>query len=481
MNLEQPLESRPESVSPAAKKTDRLFTRGFLALLNVSFFGAANDNILKQILMLMVVAGGLWANRLGPGTQGYISLVLTIPFVLLSGYAGQLADKFGKRDVILWVKIAEVPIAIFALLGLYFENFWLSLFALLLLAVQSSFYGPAKFGIIPDVVKEQQLSRANGLINAISNVAVILGSMVAGPLTSMYYPTTLSEPASAAVATLDSTGEHFFATTQSVMPADANKSLSAPTLIPDPTRKPRRLPIGLVMVGVSLLGLIAACRMPKTRAVDPELKFSGDFFGPHIQTFKDANRPLLVVMFSWSGFYLIGALALMLLPEYQSILGVSPTAITNLVGLLAISIMVGSVAVGFLSGKTIRPYYSLAGAIGMTICFATMGLAPMTYMLLAILVFLVGIFAGFYIVPLQSLLQFLSPSDERGRFFGTANALSFVFISAAGLIYIALSRLGLPPEKIPLACAALAAVGTFIGMLELNRITAAQKSTADSI
>jgi acyl-[acyl-carrier-protein]-phospholipid O-acyltransferase/long-chain-fatty-acid--[acyl-carrier-protein] ligase len=480
MKLEQPLESKPKPVSPAAEKQDRLFTRGFVALLNVSFFGAANDNVLKQILMLMVVAGGLWANRLGPGTQGYISLVLTIPFVLLSGYAGQLADKFGKRDVILGVKIAEVPIAIFALLGLYFENFWLSLFALLLLAVQSSFYGPAKFGIIPDVVKDQQLSRANGLINAISNVAVILGSMIAGPLTSMYYPTTLSEPASAAVATLDSAGEQV-ATTQSVTPADANKSLSAPTLIPDPTRKPQRLPIGLVMVGVSLLGLIAAFRMPKTRAVDPELKFSGDFFGPHIQTFKDASRPLLVVMFSWSGFYLIGALALMLLPEYQSILGVSPTAITNLVGLLAISIMVGSVAVGFLSGKTIRPYFSLAGAIGMTICFATMGLAPMTYTLLAILVFLVGIFAGFYIVPLQSLLQFLSPTDERGRFFGTANALSFVFISAAGIIYIGLSRLGLPPEKIPLACAALAAVGTFVGMLELNRITAAQKSTSDSV
>ena len=116
----------------------------------------------------------------------------------------------------------------------------------------------------------------------------------------------------------------------------------------------------------------------------------------------------------------------------------------------------------------------------MTICFATMGLATMNYALLAVLVFLVGFFAGFYIVPLQSLLQYLSPTDERGRFFGTANALSFVFISVAGLIYIALSRMGLPPEKIPLACAALAAVGTLVGMIELNRITAAQKSTADS-
>jgi acyl-[acyl-carrier-protein]-phospholipid O-acyltransferase/long-chain-fatty-acid--[acyl-carrier-protein] ligase len=186
-------------------------------------------------------------------------------------------------------------------------------------------------------------------------------------------------------------------------------------------------------------------------------------------------------MFSWSGFYLIGALALMQLPEYKSILRVSDTAITNLVGLLAISIMIGSVTVGFLSGKTIRPNFSLAGAIGMTVCFTTMGSAPMNYTLLAVLVFLIGFFAGFYIVPLQSLLQYLSPTDERGRFFGTANALSFVFISAAGLIYIALSRLGLPPERIPLVCAVLAAIGTFVGMLELNRITAAQKPDESAI
>ena len=94
--------------------------------------------------------------------------------------------------------------------------------------------------------------------------------------------------------------------------------------------------------------------------------------------------------------------------------------------------------------------------------------------------FCVGVFAGFYIVPLQALLQFLSPPDERGRFLGTANALSFVFISATGLINFALSRLGMPTEKIPLVCAALAAIGTIVGAIELRRITAAQKRTLDS-
>lgn len=476
--MNQPNQTRSKAGVSEKTRSDRLLGKGFVSLLGVSFFGAANDNILKQILMLMVVAGGCWYNALGPGTQGYISLVLTIPFVLLSGYAGQLADKFSKRDVVLWVKIAEVPIAIFALLGLWLGSFVMSLVALLLFAVQSSFYGPAKFGIIPDVVEDHQLSQANGLINALTNVAVILGSVAAGPLTAMYYPTILSEPAVESVVMLDDSER--IVDESDAAQGDGAEEVAVPTLIPDPERSPQRLPIGLAMVGVSVLGLVAAFQMPKTKAVDPGLKLSGDFFGPHIQTFKDSDRPLMVVMFSWSGFYLVGSMALMLLPEYQAILGVSPMAITNLVGLLAIAIMVGSLSVGFLSGDSISPYYSLAGAIGMTICFAIMGLAPMGYVFLAILVFFVGFFAGFYIVPLQSLLQYLSPPDERGRFFGTANALSFVFISMSGVIYIALARIGLPPGKIPLVCAVLAAIGVVVGAIELKRITRAQRMESDS-
>ena len=156
-----------------------LLSRGFISLLGASFFGAANDNILKQFLMLMVVTGGVWANCWGPGTQGYVFLVLTIPFVLLSGFAGQLADKFSKRNVMLLVKIAEIPIALTALAGLVLQSFWFSLIALLMFAIQSSFFGPAKFGIIPALVTNNQLSKANGLLNAVTNLAIILGSLAA--------------------------------------------------------------------------------------------------------------------------------------------------------------------------------------------------------------------------------------------------------------------------------------------------------------
>lgn len=459
------------------QKPNRLLTPGFLSLLGISFFGAANDNILKQILTLMVVVGGIWENRLGEGTVGVVSLVLTVPFIFLSGYAGEIADKFSKRRVILWVKIAEVPICFVGFIGLALGHFWIAIFTLLLLAIQSSFFGPAKFGVIPDLVDSHRLSQANGLVNATSNVAVICGSLIAGQFADIYHPTQ-SIPRDEVVAFVQAQGADDLG--GSVTIAAAQEWLESGDdeflVIADPAKTPQRLPVGLAMVGVSLLGLIAALVMPKMKPVDPSLRLTGSFFRPHLETIRDSNRPLLVVLFSWTGFYLIASLALMMFNEYRSILGVSNVAITNLIGLLAISIMIGSLTVGFLSGKTIRPYFALLGAMGLTIVFAIMGLAEMTYQRLAILTFLVGFSAGFYIVPLQSLLQFLSPSNERGRFFGTANALSFVFISAAGLIYIALARLGLPPERVPLVCAGLALIGTIVGGVELRRIMAAQKS-----
>ena len=209
----------------------------------------------------MVAAGGVWANRLGAGSIGYVSLVLTIPFILLSGYAGQIADKFSKRDVILWVKIAEVPIAIIALCGLYFANFWLSLFALLLLAVQSSFYGPAKFGIIPEVVKSQRLSHANGLINALSNVAVILGSLVAGPLTDMYYPTIQSPPAEVTAVFDEASTEPSTDT--------ADPATTSVVLIPDPNREPNLSPDWIDDPGSKRCGIICCLANAKDESSRP--------------------------------------------------------------------------------------------------------------------------------------------------------------------------------------------------------------------
>ena len=99
--------------------TSKLLGRGFLSLIITQFFGAANDNILKGVLIYMVIDGA-WAGRLGPGGQGIVSVCFTVPFIILSGYAGQFADRNSKRYVSVMVKVLEIPISLTGLVG-----FWL--------------------------------------------------------------------------------------------------------------------------------------------------------------------------------------------------------------------------------------------------------------------------------------------------------------------------------------------------------------------
>ena len=164
-----------------------LGNRGFMSLIFTQFFGAANDNVLKGVLIYMVIDGA-WAGRLGPGGQGIVSVCFTLPFILLSGYAGQFADRHSKRYVSVLVKIVEVPIAIVALVGFWMGNLWVTLCALVALTCQSAFFGPAKYGMIPELVESRELSRANGTINMMTNLAVIIGTLAAGKIADVYSP-----------------------------------------------------------------------------------------------------------------------------------------------------------------------------------------------------------------------------------------------------------------------------------------------------
>ena len=168
-----------------------LFKRGFLSLIFTQFFGAANDNILKMVLTYMVIDGA-WAGKLGSGGQGIVGLCFTVPFILLSGYAGQFADRNSKRYVSVLVKVVEIPIALAALIGFWVGNLWITLAALIALTCQSSFFGPAKYGMIPELVPSEDLSRANGTINMMTNIAVIVGTMAGGIIADLYSPQATS-------------------------------------------------------------------------------------------------------------------------------------------------------------------------------------------------------------------------------------------------------------------------------------------------
>ena len=389
-------------------------------------FGAVNDSILKQVIILAVASGGIWANQLGDGGQAYVALCLTVPFILLSGIAGQVADRISKSRITVFAKITEVGIAVLALGAFFAGNLWACLGAMVLLATQSAFFGPAKYGMVLELVNNKHLSQANGSINMFTNLAVIGGTLAAGKVYTSY-----------------SAG---FGGGESGTAVD-------PAMLWIP---------GVVLTSIAIIGLLPSLLIPKLKSFDQSLPIALNPFRPYVQALKDmAQSHLLLVAMAWAFFYLLGMMALLVLPDFSELLKITPEMNNNLLGVLGITIGIGSVVAGLISGKHIEPRLIPVGAIGMTVFFVLLGAVPLSFWTVALLLGSAGLFAGFYIVPLQSLLQHLSPPDERGRFLGTANALSFVF-STIGAVLVRIFRndMEMPANRVFLTIGALAILGS---------------------
>jgi acyl-[acyl-carrier-protein]-phospholipid O-acyltransferase/long-chain-fatty-acid--[acyl-carrier-protein] ligase len=413
-----------------------------MSLVATQFFGAANDNIIKGMLTFMVITGGIWAGELGPGGQGIAGMCLSVPFIILSGYAGQLADRFSKRQVVMWVKIAEIPIAILAGIGFYTGNLWIALLAFIALACQSSFFGPAKYGMIPELVDDTQLSRANGTINMMTNLAVIAGTIAAGFVSDLYWIKPTEQAAGAM---------HF-----AWVPA-------------------------LALIVVAVVGLLVACLMTPLEPAAKDLKFNWNPFSTYIHSVREMSKTrLLMVMLAWGYFYMIAGLVLFVVPEYNMILGVKDSEAAILMGIMGISIGIGCAAAGYISGDRIEPRLIPFGAAGLVVFFFLLAAIPpwmpdlqpyarVAFSNVSLLIVLAGFCAGFYIIPLQAALQKLSPDDDRGRFLGTANCCSFLFITLSAVIFMSIrGGFGERPQNIFYVCSGLMAAGAAFFLWKLR-------------
>ena len=427
-----------------------LVKRGFVSLICTQFFGAVNDNLLKGVLTFMVI-DGVWSGRLGAGGQGLVALCFTLPFILLSGYAGQFADRNSKRYVSVLIKLVEIPIAASALIGFWMGNLWITLAALLGVSCQSAFFGPAKYGMIPELVEDRDLSRANGTINMMTNIAVILGTLLAGELSDRYDP----------------------------LPSSDGSSAPAVLWLP-----------GVIMLLVAVAGLIAVSFLVRLEPGDKNLKYNPNPFATYISAIREMSKsPLLMVMLAWGYFYLLAGLALLIIPEYTVVLNIDRAEASVLLGVLGAAIGLGSVSAGLISGHRIEPRLVPIGALGLTVFFVLLGIVPPSLPALdpkirvlvssvSGFIFGAGFFAGFYIIPLQAMLQKLSPDRERGRFLGTANAISFAFLAIGSLLYWIIKPLFVDtPQRIFLVSAVLMFGGAMFFLFKLRHTAFSRAET----
>ncbi len=397
-----------ERRSNAIQSDNRRSRVGLLALVAVDFCGALNDNLYKMIVSFVAVSAAVFT---GAGSAG-LSLtgaVFILPYLLFSGYAGYLADRFDKRSVLVATKTIEIAVMCLALAALVLRRFDLLLAALFLTASVAAFASPAKYAILPEMLPASALSRANGMLQMGRYLAIVLGSGFGGALSALWS----DRPA------------FIGATLMALASAGAAASLCVASTDRPPTR-PRFAPNPFA-------GVVAGVRR---LAPDPVL-------GPAVAGLALVDTICALVMLD------------MILVSRET-LQIDDLRMGGMAALAGLGIGAGSLVCGFLSKDRIQPRLAALGGCGGAVALFVLFLSCRTYPQAAAALALVGFAGGFIFVPLNALLQHTAQPAEKGNAIATSNFLSMAgVLAASALLWLLRDVCGLSPDRIILAAAVL--------------------------
>jgi len=391
-----------------------LGNQGFQAFLWTQFLGAFNDNVYKMIVSVGAVE--LAANQLlGARYLALAGAVFVLPFLLFAGYAGQIADRFSKTRVLQCTKAFEIAIMIAGIAALQARSINMLLVVLFLLAAQANMFSPAKYGILPEMTDEAQISRANGLLEFSTFAAIILGT---------------------------SGGTFLFA-----------------------RWKGEPLVMGGMLLGIAILGSAASIFIPRVPASGAEERF-------HLNPFREVwagtarilgDRPLWLTVAGQSYFWFIGALfQLTVILLGAESLHLSATQTGLLVTALAVGIGLGSIAAGWLSGDHIEIGLVPCGAALLGLCSIGAGMAH-GYGQAGFWLAASGFAGGLFIVPLNAFLQEAAAPREKGRLLATNGFLNSIgVLLASGALYLLHDLLRWSPSLILVAVGVLTLAATIV-------------------
>ncbi|QIL91542.1 MFS transporter [Microbulbifer sp. SH-1] len=384
-----------------------LSSRRFLPFFCTQSLGAFNDNVFKNALIVMI------AFRLATDEANFLinlaAGLFILPFFLLSATAGQIADKLDKSVLIRRIKLAEIGIVLFGIAALYSGNNYLSLLVLFLLGAQSTFFGPVKYAILPQHLQKTELVGGNALVEMGTFVSILLGTIVGGLLAGF-------------------TG-------------DGESGL---------------LWISAVITITAIAGYLASRAIPSAAAPAPDLVLNYNPFTQTARILREAAKTpsvfYAIIGISW--FWLLGAAYLTQIPSLtRNVLGGSESVVTLLLCCFTIGVAVGSLLCGRLSGGRVELGLVPIGAAGLTIVGILLTSTTGSYQppadgsvaafwanegSLGILVSLtlIGIFGGFFIVPLYSMMQERSAPEIRARIIAVNNVLNALFMVVAAVLGI---------------------------------------------
>jgi acyl-[acyl-carrier-protein]-phospholipid O-acyltransferase/long-chain-fatty-acid--[acyl-carrier-protein] ligase len=398
----------PTTARPAGRDPETSH-RGFWSLIVTQFQGAFSDNAFKNLIILLILDAGLSAtskNRLVPA----VLLLFSLPFILFSMAGGFLADHFSKRSATIGTKLLEVCIAVLALAGLWAGKLPLELAAIFLLSTQAALFGPSKYGLLPELLPERELSWGNGVLELGTFLAILTGTIAAGYLAEVFYG--------------------------------------------------RQQWSGAILIALAFAGLVFSLGITHVPVADPERRFQFNFLadlGRAVSLMRRDHLLWQALMGNTVFWFLAGLLQPVVILYGKETLRLSDSHNTWLQAALAIGIGGGSLAAGYLSGGEIEYGLVPLGALGMAAANFWLGVGTPAFAHVLARLLLLGFFAGIFSVPILALVQHRPDLHQRGRILAATNLLSFLGIFAAGGAYYLLIGVGgLSPSQVFLAVGLLA-------------------------
>jgi acyl-[acyl-carrier-protein]-phospholipid O-acyltransferase/long-chain-fatty-acid--[acyl-carrier-protein] ligase len=400
-------------------KQNNALGRSFNWFNLTQFFGALNDNIFQGLLIFFLI--GLLGEEKASGINAWAGMVFVVPFLIFTPFAGTLADRFSKSRIIVLAKAAELLIMLLGLIAFHF-NMTVGIYVILfLMCAQSAFFGPCKYGVIPELVRTDQISRANSFLVGLTYLAIVVGA-AAGPFLTEITRRTFSLAALACVA-------------------------------------------------LAAAGLLTSFGISRTPAMRQKSKVSLLFFKDVIASMRQIHHDKGLVLAIWGSAYfmLIGGFAkINLIPYGMQVRGYTDTQSGYLFLVAAIGIGTGSWLAGKLSGRSVEFGIIPLGALGMAFCSIGLGLvrnytvateplhdiildSPSRFALITVtlkqfydiiltspdlfsLVLIFGISAGLFIVPINAFIQIRCPETSRGRVLAASSFLGWIGVLLASIL-----------------------------------------------
>ncbi|CCN48325.1 putative Permease of the major facilitator superfamily fused with 1-acyl-sn-glycerol-3-phosphate acyltransferase [Vibrio nigripulchritudo MADA3029] len=403
----------------------------FLPYFITQFFGAFNDNIFKNVLLLFVAFAG--AEALPISSNLFINLaagLFILPFFLFSASAGVLADKYEKSAYIRKVKLAEIGIMTLGAIGFVTQSYLILLILLFLMGTQSAFFGPVKYALLPQHLKRDELVSGNALVETGTFLAILLGTLGAGVIAS----------------------------------ADNATIVAA-----------------ICVVSFALCGYVASRSIPEAAPTAPEVEFKWRPVSQTKHTLAIAKRDRVVfqAIMAISWFWFLGASYLTQFPNYTKLhLNGNESAVSFLLALFSVGIAIGSMACDRISKHKLEPGIVPVGSLGISVFGIMMAsFTPdslpefadftsfLTYTALWPVFFsllMLGASGGLFIVPLYTLMQTQAREDERAQIIAANNIYNSIYmVGSAVLGIVCLSVLEL---SIPTLFLLLAIVNIFVAI-----------------